>query len=52
MTFSMTKKEWDELNEKEKLLRQAAEILNVPEKDLPRVIDRFLKEIEEMKSKS
>jgi hypothetical protein len=47
-----SKKEWEELNKKEKILRESAKILSVEEKDLPRVIDRFLKEIEEMKSKS
>ena len=41
-------KEVSELKEKEKLLKKAAEILRVEDKDLPRVIDRFLKEIEEM----
>lgn len=46
-----SKKEWESLNEKEKILREAAKILSVEEKDLPRVIDRFLKEIEEMKFK-
>ena len=43
---------WEKLNEKEKILREAARILSVEEKDLPRVVERFLKEIEEMKSKS
>ena len=45
----ISKKEFLELKEKEKLLREAAEILRVDEKDLPRVVERFLKEIEEMK---
>lgn len=45
-------KEWEELNRKERLLREAARTLSVEEKDLPRVIDRFLKEIEEMRSKA
>jgi hypothetical protein len=43
--------EIDELLEKEKILREASKILRVREEDLPRVIDRFLKEIEEMKEK-
>lgn len=47
----MSQSEFEVLNKKEKLLREAAQILNVPEKDLLRVIERFLKEIEEMKSK-
>ncbi len=41
-------KEWEELKKKEKLLKKAAEILKVEEKDLPRIVDRFMKEIEEM----
>ena len=40
-----------DFKKKEKLLKKAAEILRVDEKDLPRVIDRFLKEIEEMNKK-
>jgi hypothetical protein len=47
----MTKEEWLQLKKKEKLLKQAAEILHVEEKDLPRIIERFLREIEEMKKK-
>lgn len=47
----MNQKEWEELKKKEKLLKKAAEILRVEDKDLPRVIDRFLKEIEEMSKK-
>ena len=39
------------LKRKEKLLKKAAEILSVNDIDLPRVIDRFLKEIEEMNKK-
>lgn len=46
------KEEFEELNRKEKLLKEAARILSVNEQDLPRVVDRFLKEIGEMKSKS
>lgn len=49
--MSQNKKEWEELNKKEKLLREAAEILSVSDTDLPRVVDRFLKEVEEMRSK-
>ncbi|MBI2084744.1 MAG: hypothetical protein HYT70_04010 [Candidatus Aenigmarchaeota archaeon] len=44
----MRKKEWESLKRKEKILKKAAEILRVEEKDLPRVIDRFMKEVEEM----
>ncbi len=39
------------LNEKEKILKKAAEILRVNDADLPRVVERFLKEIEEMSKK-
>jgi len=48
----MDLKEWNELEKKEKLLKQAAAVLRVEEKDLPRVVDRFLKEIEEMSNES
>jgi hypothetical protein len=44
--------EFDSLSKKEKLLREAAQILSVPEKDLPKVVERFLKEIQEMRSRS
>ncbi len=47
----ITKKEFYELKQKDKILRKAAEILRVEPKDLPRVIKRFLKEIEEMNEK-
>ncbi len=40
-----------ELKKKEKLLSQAAEIVGVQEKDLPRVVKRFLDEIKEMNKK-
>lgn len=40
--------EWEELNRKAALLKDAARILSVTDKDLPRVVDRFLKEIKEM----
>lgn len=39
------------LKEKAKILKKGARILRVEEKDLPRVIERFKKEIEEIKSK-
>lgn len=44
----MNKKEWDILAEKSTLLEKAAAMLKVEEKDLPRVIERFRKEIAEM----
>ena len=43
--------ELKELKKKEKLLSQAAEIVRVQEKDLPRVVRRFLDEIKEMDKK-
>jgi len=42
---------WFELKEKERILRDAAEAISVQEKDLPRVIARFKREIEEMEEK-
>lgn len=41
--------EWEELNRKERMVREAAAILSVGDKDLPKVVDRFLKEVKEMK---
>jgi len=46
----MNFKEFKELSEKEKLLKKTTEILRVEDKDLPRVIDRFQREIKEMES--
>ncbi|MGC9200527.1 MAG: hypothetical protein ACP5F8_00985 [Candidatus Aenigmatarchaeota archaeon] len=43
--------EWEELKRKEKILKETAKVLRVEEKDLPRVIERFKKELEEMKSR-
>ncbi len=40
---------FEELKKKYKIVKKAAEILRVQEEDLPRVLERFLKEIEEMK---
>lgn len=36
-----------ELKKKEKILRQAAESIKVQEKDLPRVVKRFLDELKQ-----
>lgn len=47
----VSKKEWQNLKKKSKILEKAAEILRVEEKDLPRVVERFQKEIKEMKEK-
>jgi len=41
--------EFVKLREKARLLKKASEILRVQPEDLPRVIARFKKEIEEMK---
>lgn len=48
--MGLTKEEFLELKNKEKNLKKAAEILRVNEEDLPRVIQRFLREIDEIKS--
>ena len=45
--MSVEKEEWESLKRKEKLLKKAAATLRVEEKDLPRVVDRFLKELKE-----
>jgi alanyl-tRNA synthetase len=47
----ISEKEWNKLKRKEKLLKEAASILRVEDKDLPRVIERFKKEIKEMDEK-
>jgi alanyl-tRNA synthetase len=44
-------KEIKELKNKEKILSEAAKIINVQEKDLPRVVQRFLNEIKEFDEK-
>jgi len=44
----MKKEEFDKLKEKSEILKKAAFILRVDEKNLPRVIERFKKEIKEM----
>ena len=41
---------WKELKEKERILRDAAEAISVQEKDLPRVIARFKREIEDFEA--
>lgn len=40
-----------ELRKKDKILKKAAEILKVEPKDLPRVLKRFLNEIDEANKK-
>jgi len=51
MVKMISKKEWEELKQKDKILKKAAGILRVEGKDLPRVIERFQKEIKEMEKK-
>jgi uncharacterized coiled-coil DUF342 family protein len=41
--------EFEELRRKLKILREAAKVFRVEDKDLPRVIERFKKELEEMR---
>lgn len=43
--------EWAELKRKEEILKKIAEIFRVEEKDVPRVVKRFIKEIEEMEKR-
>ena len=47
----INKEEWENLKRKEKILKECCKILRVEEKDLPKTILRFKKEIEEMKNK-
>ena len=44
----MEENEWKELKEKEKLLKEAARSLKVDETELPNVVKRFNRELEEM----
>jgi transposase-like protein len=46
----MNLKEWNELKRKEDMLRKIAEIFRVEEKDVPRVVSRFINEVKEMES--
>jgi transposase-like protein len=45
--MKISEQELKDLKKKDILLRQAAEILKVEEKDLPRVVKRFLDEIKQ-----
>jgi alanyl-tRNA synthetase len=47
----ISEQELKELKRKEKLLKQAAESIKVQEKDLPRVVKRFLNELKEFEQK-
>ena len=49
--MQISEQEWKRLKKKEKILKQAAEILRVEERDLPRVIQRFVNETREMEEK-
>jgi hypothetical protein len=42
---------WSKLKRKEEILRRACEILRVQEEHLPRTVQRFLREIKDMKLK-
>lgn len=43
--------EYEKLMKKDRILREAAKILRVDPRDLPRVIERFKKEIKSMEAK-
>jgi len=47
----ISEQELKKLKKKEKILRQAAESIKVQEKDLPRVVKRFLDELKEINRK-
>ena len=47
----ISEQELKELKKKEKLLKQTAETIKVQEKDLPRVVKRFLDELKEINRK-
>ena len=49
--MTITKNQWQELKKKEKLVKEALKILRVEEKDLPRTVERFQREIKEMEEK-
>lgn len=51
LIMQMSDKEWHELKEKERLLTKALAVLRVEPKDLPRVVQRFLREVEEMEKR-
>jgi alanyl-tRNA synthetase len=46
----ISEKELKELKKKQKLLKQAAESIKVQEKDLPRVVERFLGELKQFEN--
>jgi hypothetical protein len=47
MIVQISQKEWKELKKKQKLLKQASDVLRVEPEDLPRVIKRFQDELKE-----
>jgi alanyl-tRNA synthetase len=46
----ISEKEIKELKNKEKILKQATESINIQEKDLPRVVKRFLDELKQFEN--
>jgi alanyl-tRNA synthetase len=46
----ISEQEIKELKNKEKILKQAAESINVQEKDLPRIVKRFLDELNQFEN--
>jgi len=46
----LSEKEIKQLKKKEKILKQAAESIKVQEKDLPRVVKRFLDELKQFEN--
>ena len=44
----ISRKEWEELRKSEKILTKALGIFKVEAKDLPRVMERLQREVEEM----
>jgi len=46
----ISEREIKELKNKEKILKQASESIKVQEKDLPRVVKRFLDELKQFES--
>ncbi|MEM5799571.1 MAG: hypothetical protein QXZ43_02815 [Candidatus Aenigmatarchaeota archaeon] len=47
----MNYKEWQELKKNEEILKKIAEVFRVEEKDVPKVVNRFLLEVKEMEKK-
>lgn len=47
----ISKKEWKDAKKKVQILRQAAEVFRVEDRDLVKTIERFKRETEEMKKR-